>query len=141
MTGPYGPKKYSASECPTVREKSMRPVARSRQTTSPKAFFGIIMPLGDSSVERVKLAVVQIKSKSMRANKNFAARQQRKRIGRGATRIEGKSSPSPTQRQGVPVDEPRGDASAKSWKHTTRSRKLLADGVVGPSSLLTPLPK
>jgi hypothetical protein len=37
----------------------MRPVARSRQTTSPKAFFGIIMPLGDSSDERVKLAVVQ----------------------------------------------------------------------------------
>jgi hypothetical protein len=37
----------------------MRPVARSRQTTSPKAFFGIIMPLGDISDERVKLAVVQ----------------------------------------------------------------------------------
>jgi hypothetical protein len=59
MTGPYGPKKYSASECPTVREKRMRPVATSRQTTSPKAFFGIIMALGDGSVGRVELAVVQ----------------------------------------------------------------------------------
>lgn len=54
---PMRSKKYSASECPRVREKSMRPVAKSRQNTSPKALFGIIMPLGDSSVEGVELAV------------------------------------------------------------------------------------
>jgi hypothetical protein len=49
---------------------------------------------------------------------HFAARQQQERICRGATRMEGKSSPSPTQRQGVPVTN-RGDASAKSWEQNS----------------------
>lgn len=138
MTGPYGPKKYSASECPTVREKSMRPVARSRQTTSPKAFFGIIMPLGDSSVERVKLAVVQIKSKSMRA---LCCKTAAEAHWQRCDKDRGKIIPLPDAKARCTCRRTEGDASAKSWKHTTRSRKLLADGVVGPSSLLTPLPK